>query len=68
MNVTTADEQEIVEKLQQGLQQRAELQQRLSDQDAYLLRLEGALAFIRSKLVEDGEEPVQAAEEATATT
>ena len=62
--VSAADEAELVAKMQAAAQERQELVQRLELVNAYLLRLEGALAFVRGKLSDD-EEAVQAAGEAT---
>ena len=61
--VSAADEAELVAKMQAAAQERQELVQRLELVNAYLLRLEGALAFVRGKLSDD-EEAVQAAGEA----
>ena len=60
-----ADEQDLLGQLQDAGRDRAQLERKLGELSAYMLRLEGALAYVQGKL--DGEDSVQAIEEATAS-
>lgn len=59
-----ADEQDLLAKLQAAGQEHAQTERKLGELAAYMLRLEGALVYVREKL--HGEKPVQAVEEAPA--